>query len=129
MSEKPPDRVHVIRSEDASSLLAETLGPQLGSDGTTLSEQKVDTMRLTRLNLLEILPIMYFKGHENPWIKERMDDYMNLKMSFEGHERAKLIVEALKAVGGSREQPKKKKDERGWVGRNITKRNKGPDEE
>jgi len=35
----------------------------------------------------------------------------------------------LKAVGGSREQPKKKKDDRGWVGRNITKRNKGPDEE
>jgi len=129
MSEKAPDRIEVQRTEDASSLLAEKLGPQLGSDGTTLSEQKVDTMRLTRLNLLEILPIMYFRGHKNNWIKERMNDYMDLKMSFEGHERSKLIVEALKAVGGSREQKKRKKDDRGWVGRNLTKRNKGPDDE
>ena len=129
MSEKTPDRIEVVRTEDAVSLLAEKLGPQLGTDGNDLAEQKINVMRFTRLNLLEILPIMYFKGHENPWIKERMDDYMNLKMSFEGHERSKLIVEALKAVGGSREQPKKKKDDRGWVGRNLTKRGKGPDDE
>jgi len=129
MSEKQPDRIEVQRLEDASSLLAESLGPQIGSDGTTLSEQKIDRMRLSRLNLLEIMGVMYFKGHKNKWIKDRMDDYLDLKMSFEGHERSKLIVEALKAVGGSKEAKKKKKDDRGWVGRNLTKRGQGPDDE
>jgi len=129
MSEKTPDRIEVQRTEDAISMLAEILGPQLGTDGTDLAEQRINKMRFSRLNLLEILPIMYFKGHKNPWIKNRMDDYLDLKMSFEGHERSKVIADVLKSFGGSREQPKKKKDERGWVGRNVTKRNKGPDEE
>jgi len=129
MTEREADRIEIHRSEDALSVGTEILAPQLGTDGIQLAEQTVNVMRLTRLNMLEILPIMYFMGHDNDWIKERMEDYMNLKMSEEGHERSKLIVEALKAIGGKKEPPKKKKDDRNWVQRNVTARNKGQDDE
>lgn len=129
MAQTTPDKVEVIRMEDALSRATEILAPQLGTDGIQLAEQVINEMRFTRLNKLEILPIMYFMGHENDWIKERMIDYMNLKMSEEGHERAVLIVEALKAIGGKIEPPKQKKDDRSWVQRNVTRRNKGPDDQ
>jgi hypothetical protein len=128
MSDKP-DKVEVYRTEDALSKATEVLAPQLGTDGVDLAEQRINIMRFTRLNPLEILPIMYFQGHTNSWIKDRMDDYMNLKMSEEGHERAKLIVDALKAIGGKMEPPKKRKDDRSWTQRNITKRGQGPDDD
>jgi hypothetical protein len=129
MSDQKADRVEVFRQEDALSKATEVLAPQLGSDGEDLSNQVINVMRFTRLNPIEIMPIMYFLGHKNNWIKDRMTDYMNLKMSEEGHERSKLIVEALKAIGGKIEPPKKKKDDRNWTQRHITARNKGPEEE
>jgi hypothetical protein len=126
--EKAPERVEVHRTEDAMKEAVSILGPQLGTDGATLAEQLIDVRRFTRLNKLEIVAIAYFNRHENDWVKEFMGDYMNLKMSEEGNERSKLIVEALKAVGGHRPEQRKKQDDRGWVQRNVTARNKGPEE-
>jgi hypothetical protein len=129
VSQDKADKIEVLRTEDALSRAVDILGPQLGSDGEDLAEQIINVKRFSRLNMMEILPIMYFLGHDNDWIKERMVDYMDLKMSEEGHERAVLVVEALKAIGGKVEPPRKKKDDRSWTERHFTKRNKGPDDE
>jgi hypothetical protein len=126
---KAPDRVEVLRTEDAMKEAVAILGPQLGTDGADLAEQLIDVRRFTRLNKLEIVSIAYFNRHENDWVKDFMGDYMNLKMSEEGHERSALIVEALKAVGGHRAESKKKQDDRNWLGRNVTRRNQGPDDQ
>jgi hypothetical protein len=125
MSQKPPERVEVLRTEDAMKEAVSILAPQLGTDGIDLAEQRINEMRFTRLNILEITAIAYFRRHENSWIKEYMSDYMNLKMSEEGHERYNVIVEVMKAIGGSTSEKPKKKDERNWHQRNITQRNKG----
>jgi len=105
------------------------LAPQLGTDQIDLSEFVINEMRFTRLNNMEILPIMYFMGHDNDWIKERMTDYMNLKMSHEDDPRYRVIVDALKAIGGKIDPKKKKRDDRGFIGKHFTRRNKGPDDE
>lgn len=124
-----PKRVEVHQVEDAMKEAVSILAPQLGTDGVKLAEQLVDVRRMTRLNKLEIVAIAYFlPDHEKDWIGSFMDGYMNLKMSEEGHERPVLLVEALKAIGGVPKQTAVKKDDRGWVGRNLTARNQGPDE-
>lgn len=119
--------------EDALAKATEILAPQLASDGELLAQGKVDVRRFTRLNKLEIVAIAYFsqeaKLEENEWLEGFLDDYQNLKMSEEGHERSKLIVEALGNIGRVEKPSRKLKDERGWVQRNLTARNKGPDEE
>lgn len=126
---QPQERVEVLRTEDSMKEAVSIIAPQLGTDGQKLSELLIDPRRMTRLNKLEILSIAYFLEHDNDWIRTFMGNYMNLKMSEEGHERAVLLVEALKAIGGAKPDSKKKQDNRGWVGRNVTARNKGPDDE
>jgi hypothetical protein len=111
----------------------EILAPQLASDGKLLAQGKVDVRRFTRLNKLEIVAIAYFnqeaKLEENDWLTGFLDDYQNLKMSEEGHERSKLIVEALGRIGGFNEPSPRKPDDRNWIGRNVTARNKDPNKD
>ena len=132
MTEPPPERIDVIRIEDAQAQATKVLAPQLGSDKTLLAEGKIDTRRMTRLNKLEIVALTYFrqeaKLEENDWLTGFIEDYESYKMSEEGHERAKLIVEALGKLGKESATPPKKGDARGWLGRNVTARNKGPEE-
>ena len=103
MTEKPPERIDVIRIEDAQAQATKVLAPQLGSDKNLLREGKIDTRRMTRLNKLEIVALSYFrqeaKLEQNEWLEGFIDDYESYKMSEEGHERAKLIVEALGKLG------------------------------
>jgi len=129
MAEKAPDRLEVLQTVDALSRAVDILAPQLGTDQIDLSDFVINVMRFTNLNNLEILPIMYFRGHENEWIKERMTDYMNLKMSHEKDPRYRVVVDALKAIGGKIEPKKKKKDDRGFIGKHFTKRGQGPEDE
>ena len=125
---KAPERVEVHRTEDAMKEAVTILGPQLGTDGAMLSEFKIDPRRMSRLNLLEITATAYFlPDHDDDWIGGFLGNYLNLKMSEEGHERSVLLVEALKAIGGVPKQKNEKRDDRGWVQRNVTARNKGPD--
>ncbi len=129
MTEATPERIDVLRIEDAQAQATKILAPQLASDSNDLAEGRVDVRRLTRLNKLEIVAISYFsqeaKLEENTWLAGFLNDYMNLKMSEEGHERSKLIVEALGKLGKESTPQKKKGDDRGWLGRNVTARNKG----
>ena len=124
-----PERVEVLRMEDSMKEAVAIIAPQLGTDGQKLAEMLIDPRRMTRLNKLEIVSLAYFLEHDNDWVRSFMGNYMNLKMSEEGHERAVLLVEALKAIGGAKQETKKKQDNRGWLGRNVTARNKGPDAE
>jgi hypothetical protein len=128
-----PERVEVYRREDSLSTAVKILAPQLGTDAEQLAEFVVDPRRMTRLNKIELTAVAYFlpdhpaKGENADWLGKFIDGYMNLKMSEEGHERAVLLVEALKAIGGVPKPEQKKTDDRNWHQRNLTMRNKGPD--
>lgn len=123
------ERVEIRRTEDAMREAVVILGSQLGSDGTDLSEMRVDPRRFSRVNLMEVVALAYFDNHENDWVQDFGESYLNLKMSIEGHERSKLIVEAIKGIGGSRVASKKKVDDRNWHQRNLTQRNKEPEDD
>lgn len=127
---KAPERVEVLRTEDAMKAGVDVIAPQLGTDGELLAKGIVDIRRNTRLNKIEIIAIAHFLASypEGGWYKRYMGEYMNLKTSEEGHERPKLLVEALKAIGGYQKEKAPRRDARSWVQRNVTKRNKGPDE-
>ena len=125
----PPERVEVLRTEDSMKAGVDIIAPQLGTDGVKLAEQIIDARRMTRLDIFEIMAMTHFIEHKNNYARKFADNYLNLKMSEEGHERAVLLVEALKAIGGAKPEKKQKQDHRGWVERNVTARNKGPDEE
>ena len=133
MTENPPARIEVHRTEDATAKAVEILGPQLGSAGRFLAEQEIDDRKMSRLNKLEIVAIAYFGqeaiAEDNDWLKGFLGDYLALKMSEDGHEHAKLLVEALGNIARTGSTPKKRRDERGWVQRNVTARNKGSEEE
>ena len=133
MTEPPPARIEVHRTEDATAKAVEILGPQLGSAGRFLAELEIDDRKMSRLNKLEIVAIAFFDQEaiveDNDWLKGFLGSYLALKMSEEGHERSKLLVEALGNISRAGSVPKKKRDERGWTQRNITARNKGPEEE
>jgi hypothetical protein len=125
-----PDRVEVHRTEDAMKAGVDVIAPQLGSDGETLAENRNDPRRLTRLNLFEIMGVAHFESSypEDCWYNRYMNNYMNLKMSEEGHERSKLLVKALEAIGGAARIKKQKEDDRGLLARNIWARNKKPED-
>jgi len=128
-----PSRVEVLRTEDASSKAVEILGPQLGSAGKFLEELEIDDRKMSRLNKLEIVAISFFNqeaiAEDNDWLKGFLGDYLALKMSEEGHERSKLLVEALGKIGRENVPTKKKQDDRSWTQRNVTARNKKPEGE
>ena len=125
----PQERVEVLRTEDSMKEAVAIIAPQLGTDGAKLSEQLIDARRMTRLDIFEIMAMTHFIDHKNDYARRFADHYLNLKMSEEGHERSVLLVEALKAIGGASQEKKQKQDKRGWLGRNVTARNKGPDDE
>ena len=128
-----PSRTETIRVEDSMSKATEIITPQLASSGKFLVDQEIDDRKMSRLNKLEIVAIAFFNQEaiqeDNSWLKGFLGDYLALKMSEEGHERSKLLVEALGNIGRHESPTKKKRDERGWVGRNLTARNKGPESE
>lgn len=122
------ERVEVIKLQDALTKATEILAPQIGIDGGDLAEQKIDVRRMTRLNKLEILAVAYFRRHDNAWVKDFMEDYVNLKMSDEADPRYRVIVDALGMIGReSGFEPRRSEDERSWIQRNITQRNKDKD--
>lgn len=127
-----PSKVEVHRSEDASSKAVEILGPQLGSAGRFLEELEIDDRKMSRLNKLEIVAISFFNqeaiAEDNDWLKGFLGDYLALKMSEEGHERSKLLVEALGKIGRENVPSRKKRDDRSWTQRNVTRRNKNPED-
>lgn len=133
MSQEQPSRIEVHRTEDASAKAVEILGPQLGSSGKYLEELEIDDRKMTRLNKLEIVAIAYFNqeaiAEDNDWLSGFLGDYMALKMSEEGHERSKLLVEALGKIGRENVPSRKKRDDRSWTQRNLTARNKNPEDE
>ena len=133
MNDETPSRIEVHRTEDGNTKAVEIIGPQLGSAGKFLAEQEIDDRKMTRLNKLEIVALSYFgqeaKLEENDWLLGFLDDYRAYKMSEEGHERSKLLVEALGKIGRENVPTRKKRDDRSWTQRNLTARNKRPEDE
>ena len=129
---EPPARVEILKTEDSSTEAVKIIAPQLGSAGKFLELMEIDDRKMSRLNKLEIVAISYFNQEaiqeDNEWLQGFLGDYLALKMSEEGHERSKLLVDALGKIGRENTQDRKKRDERGWVQRNVTARNKGIEE-
>lgn len=128
-----PSRIEVIRHEDSSAKAVEIIGPQLGSAGRFLEELEIDDRKMSRLNKLEIVAISYFNQEaiqeDNDWLAGFLGDYLALKMSEEGHERSKLLVEALGKIGKENTPTRRKRDNRSWTERNFTRRNQKPEDE
>lgn len=118
---------------DASSVIAEKLPEQLGSDPIDISKGKYDVRRLTNINELERVWIGYFNLLDpfegGDWAKQYANEYMNLSMAIHG-ERAKLLVKMqMAASGGSNSPFKKPDDKRNFIERHFTKRGQEPKED
>lgn len=128
-------RTETFISVDALSKAIDILAPQLASDALDLSNLKINYMRFTRLSKGEMLNVLYFHdkneetGKHKDWYSRKMEEWMNLRMSEEGHERSVLIVKALSALGSPKTSRQPKKDKRGMLARNLWARNQSPDDE
>ena len=132
MTENPPARIEVLKTEDSSTEAVKIIAPQLGSAGSFLEELEIDDRKMSRLNKLEIVAISFFNqeaiAEDNDWLKGFLGDYLALKMSEEGHERSKLLVEALGKIGRETMPTRRKRDDRSWTQRNVTRRNQKPED-
>lgn len=116
----------IIEYKDAVSESAKILAPQLGSDQAMLEKGMVDIRRLTNIDKIERLWLSFFmqlpKDQGGEWMELFCTDYMNLSPSIGGM-RAKLIIAMQSAIGGTRQQRNKAKDDRSFIERHFTKRN------
>jgi len=124
------DKKQIIEYKDAVSEALRIIAPQIGVDFEGLQEGKIDPRRLSRINKIESFWMSWFlhlpDNEGGEFMREFIEDMLNLNMSLEGHERSKLLVEALRAVTTSQKTQDKAKDNRNWIERNITKRGLEP---
>ena len=100
--------------EDASSVSAKILVPQLGSDRTDLAKGKVDVRRFTNIPEVDVIWLNWFmnlpKQYGGSWGKTFCENHMNLRYSVNG-ENKKLSVEMVRAIRGDKDEkaePRKK---------------------
>jgi len=125
------DRPMEFRIVDASTKTAEVLIPQWGSDREYLEEGKVDVRRFSNIEKVWLLPLSYFMlkkrkhggGYSNDWCI----NWLNLCYSIEAQHK-KLQISLQQAVTGGKAGTPKTKDTRNWIQRNVTQRNKKPEE-
>lgn len=118
--------------KDASSVIAEKLPAQLGSDPRILARGEYDVRRLTHINEIERVWLGYFdlldpfEGGE--WAHDFAYSYANWSMSI-GGERAKLLVKMQMAASGGMSAFKKPEDKRNFIEKHFTKRGQEPKED
>jgi len=121
----------IIEYKDAVSESAKILAPQLGSDKAMLEKGMVDIRRLTNIDKIERLWLSFFmqlpKDQGGEWMDLFCTDYMNLSPSIGGM-RAKLIIAMQSAIGGTRQQRGKAKDDRSFIEKHFTRRNQQPED-
>jgi len=100
--------------EDASSVSAKILVPQLGSDRKSLAKGEVDVRRFTNIPEVDVIWLNWFmnlpKQYGGDWASKFCENHMNLRYSVNG-ENKKLAVEMVRALAGDKEEkqePKKK---------------------
>jgi len=115
-SDVKPTRVII---EDASSVSAKILVPQLGSDRNKLAKGEVDVRRFTNIPEVDVLWLNWFmnlpKQYGGGWAKGFCENHMNLRYSIDG-ENKKLSVEMVRALTNNKEDTKEPK-KKGILGR------------
>lgn len=115
--------------KDASSVVAEKLPAQLGSDFNTLAKGIFDVRRLTHINEIERVWMSYFDLLDpfegGDFARAFSNSYANYAMSI-GGERAKLLVKMQMAASGVGGQLKKPEDKRNFIEKHFTKRGQEP---
>lgn len=105
--------------EDASSVSAKILVPQLGSDRNKLAKGEVDVRRFTNIPEVDVIWLNWFmnlpKQYGGAWAQTFCDNYMNLRYSVDG-ENKKLSVEMVRAIAGDKEEKREAKP-KGILGR------------
>jgi hypothetical protein len=135
ISEKAPTESsrQIVEFKDASTITAETLIPQMGSDKEFLVKGKTDKRIMSKLTKKERVWISFYynnldemKGGEfmnnfcENWLQtSRSIDGLNMKMNV----NMQGMIAGTRKQGGERE-----KDTRGLLARNIWARNKKPKE-
>lgn len=117
--------------QDAASESARVLVPQMGTDRSDLEEGKFDTRRFTNITEVDIIWLSWFDTlpdkYGGQWARAWAEAYRNHSYSVDG-ENKKLVVAMQQAVSGGRDASPKKKDDRSWIQKNVTQRNKEPEE-
>lgn len=106
------DETQTVKIVDASSITAESLPQQLGSDLELLLQGKVDPRRLSQVDEIERLWLTWFlnipKDVGGGYSAQFCLDYLNLSMSLGGKRASQLIEMMLASSGGAKEkQPEK----------------------
>ena len=103
-----------VTIEDASSVSAKILVPQLGTDKAELAKGRVDVRRFSNIDEVEAIWLNWFMqipdAQGGDWARRFCEGHLNLKYSI-GGENKKLVVEMQKAISGlsdAPEAPKKK---------------------
>lgn len=98
--------------EDASSVSAKILVPQLGSDRKKLAKGEVDVRRFTNIPEIDVLWLNWFMNipdqYGGGWARNFCENHMNLRYSVNG-ENKKLSVEMVRAITGDKEEKKEPK--------------------
>lgn len=117
--------------QDAASESARVLVPQMGTDHNDLAEGKYDTRRFTNIDYVDVIWLSWFDTLPDKfggqWARAWAESYRNHAYSVNG-ENKKLVVQMQQAVSGGKDKDMKKKDQRSWLQRNLTQRNKEPEE-
>lgn len=104
-------KAEIIEIKDASTISAEVLVPQMGSDKKDLIEGKIDTRRWSNLYEEDVLWLSWFslipRQYGGEWSKAFCDEYRNHRYSVHG-ENKKLAVNMQQAVTGGKDTKKDK---------------------
>lgn len=128
---KGGQETQTIVFQDAVSESAKILVPQMGTDQNELAEGKYDTRRFTNISLVDVIWLSWFDTlpdkYGGEWSRKWADSYRNHAYSVDG-ENKKLVVAMQQAVSGGKDKSIKKKDERTFIQKHLTQRNKEPEE-
>ncbi len=117
------ERAIVAQPVSGETKVAETLGPQLGTDGVQLSKGLIDQRKYAVLTPLQQLALAHFdyRGNVqgNRYFARLTDFILNSSPSLHGRGRQDTI-ELAAAASGSRSVATARKP--GWFTRNVTDR-------
>lgn len=125
------DRPIEFRIIDASTETAKVLIPQWGSDKDLLIQGKVDVRRFSNIKQEWLIPLTWFitktSKRGGRYTKAWCEEWLNLCYSIDAQHK-KLQISLQQAVTGGKAATPKAKDTRNIIQRNITQRNRKPEE-
>lgn len=121
----------VIEIRDAQTEIAKVLVPQWGSDPNVIAEGRIDNRRFTNISDLDTLWLSWFETipdeYGGQWARSFADQIRNHAYSVNAQHK-KLLIGFQQAVSGERKKDGKR-DNRTFVEKHLTKRNKKPDDD